>query len=256
MRLQALLFDLDGTLADTEGKGHRPAYNAAFEQLGLAWRWGPALYRKLLGQPGGKERVRHYAEEYRGDEHADDDIDELVDAVHDAKSAHYRQRLEEGSIGLRPGVRRLLKAAAAADIKTAIVTNGSNASVEAFIEYGLGQALAGQLDLILSPGDSIPKKPDPALYLTALERLGVPASRCVVIEDSAAGVKAACAAGLVTVVTQNKHTREQQFPGARVVLENLGSVNRRARVIRGLPTDTACVSLEDLDSLLPAEDDV
>lgn len=253
MRLQALLFDLDGTLADTEGRGHRPAYNAAFDQLGLAWSWGPKLYRKLLNQPGGKERVRHYAEEYRGDEHQGDNIDELVDAVHDAKSAHYRQRLADGRIGLRPGVRRLLKAAKAAGIKTAIVTNGSTASVEAFVEHGLGEKLASSLDLILSPGDTIAKKPDPALYLTALERLGVPAKYCVVIEDSAAGVQAACAAGLVTVVTQNKQTREQQFPGASVVLENLGSARRRARVIRGLPTDTACVSLEDLDSLLPEE---
>ena len=250
MQLQALLFDLDGTLADTEGRGHRPAYNAAFSQLGLPWTWGPKLYRKLLAQPGGRERVRHYAETYRGEDHDPDDLDELVDAVHTAKSAHYRQRLADGRVVLRPGVRRLLKAARDAGIKTAIVTNASQASVDAFLEHALGDSLAGTLDTIVSPGDGIAKKPAPDLYLAALQRLGVDAGRCVAIEDSAPGVEAACAAGIVTVVTQNRQTREPRFPGAVLVLENLGSARKPGRVLRGADSDEMRVELRDLDALL------
>lgn len=250
MQLQALLFDLDGTLADTEGRGHRPAYNAAFSQLGLPWTWGPKLYRKLLAQPGGRERVRHYAETYRGDDHDPEDIDDLVDAVHTAKSAHYRQRLADGRVTLRPGVRRLLKAAHEAQVKTAIVTNASKASVDAFLEHALGQALTEQLDLIISPADGVAKKPAPDLYLTAMQRLQVAAEHCVAIEDSAAGVEAACAAGITTVVTQNRQTREQRFPGAALVLESLGSARKPGRVLRGADTDEMRVELSDLNALL------
>src|SRR5262245_3349551 len=136
--LEALIFDVDGTLADTERDGHRVAYNAAFAEAGLDWDWTVSLYGELLAVPGGKERIRYYLERCRSDLHPSADLDRSIADLHAIKTRHYTQLLRTGGIPLRPGVDRLLREARAAGMRLAIATTTTPVNVEALIDTTLG----------------------------------------------------------------------------------------------------------------------
>jgi beta-phosphoglucomutase-like phosphatase (HAD superfamily) len=110
-KLRALIFDVDGTLADTERDGHRPAFNRAFAEAGLDWDWSVSLYGELLAITGGKERMRFYLKQYRPDFEPPTDLDKLIANLHAAKTEHYKQLVASGAVPLRPGVKRLLEEA-------------------------------------------------------------------------------------------------------------------------------------------------
>ena len=238
MALRALLFDLDGTLADTEAHGHRPSYNRAFRKLGLSFRWGPKLYRRLLGQSSGRERLHHYLRRYQPDlgAHADavgESEEAWVEHVHRLKSRYFRRYLRQGKVPLRPGVARLLREASEAGLRLAVVTNASRSTVKSFLKYGLGQELAGRVDLIVGGDQIAARKPAPDLYHYALSRLKVAPYECIAIEDSAMGLKAARAAGVPTVITVNHDTVDQDFASASLVLDALGEPTAPATVLAG-----------------------
>tara|TARA_R110000850_G_scaffold91742_27_gene194875 strand:- start:36532 stop:37317 length:786 start_codon:yes stop_codon:yes gene_type:complete len=240
--LRALLLDVDGTIADTERYGHRPAYNRAFRKLGLDFRWGPKLYRRLLVQPGGKERLLHYVSHYKPElgEHAADyssDPHAWVAKVHKLKSHYYRRYLRMGLVPLRPGVARLIREADAAGINVALVSNASRASLRPVLRYGLGDDLADRIDLVVSGEDVSAKKPAPDTYLLALKKLGLQASECVALEDSDIGLRAAHAAGVATVVTTNSNTEGQDFSDAVMVLDGCGDPDQPAKPFRGVMSD-------------------
>lgn len=250
MTLRALLLDVDGTVADTERHGHRPAYNRAFRKLGLAFRWGPKLYRKLLDQPGGKERLLHYvnhykpelgihAEAYAADPHA------WVRQVHGLKSHYFQRYLRKGQVPLRPGVARLIREADAAGLRVALVSNASRASLKPVLRYGLGDELAERIDLIVSGEDVKRKKPAPDTYLLALAKLGLGARECVALEDSAIGLRAAVAAGVPTIVTTNANTEGDDFSSAVMVLDGCGEPDQPVRSTRG-SFDGPCLTLAQL----------
>lgn len=252
MTLRALLLDVDGTVADTERYGHRPAYNRAFRKLGLGFRWGPKLYRKLLEQPGGKERLMHYVEQYRPElgRHSEAfarDPQRWVSEVHSIKSKYFRRYLRKGEVPLRPGVARLIREADAAGMHVALVSNASRASLTPVLRYGLGEELANRIDLVVSGEDVCRKKPAPDSYLMALQRLGLPANECVALEDSAMGLRAAVAAGVPTVVTTNANTEGEDFASAMMVLDSLGDPGTPARSLCGT-LDGTCLTLSELRS--------
>jgi phosphoglycolate phosphatase-like HAD superfamily hydrolase len=95
----ALLWDVDGTLAETELQGHRLAFNRAFVDAGLPWHWDPATYLRLLAISGGHERLRHYARSVEGQE----PDPERIRSLQAAKQGHYRSLVQAGELGLRPG---------------------------------------------------------------------------------------------------------------------------------------------------------
>lgn len=252
MTLRALLLDVDGTVADTERYGHRPAYNRAFRKLGLSFRWGPKLYRELLEQPGGKERLMHYLVHHRPDmgSHAEAykrDPKAWVAQVHELKSQYFRRYLRKGQVPLRPGVARLIREADAAGLHVALVSNASRASLTPVLRYGLGEELAGRIDLVVSGEDVSRKKPAPDSYLMALQRLGLPANECVALEDSAMGLRAAVAAGVPTIVTTNANTEGEDFAAAMIVLDSLGEPGTPARSLYGTLTGP-CLTLSELRS--------
>lgn len=254
MTLRALLFDLDGTLADTERLGHRPAYNRAFRKLGLSFRWGPKLYRKLLKQPGGQERLLHYLKRYEPElgEHeaaAQADPHEWTRSVHDLKSRYFRRLVRRGRVPLRPGVARLMQEARAAGLRIAIVTSASRATVKPILRHTLGAALMQEIEVLVCGQDVEHKKPAPDLYLLALARLDLAPGECVAIEDSAMGLEAATAAQVPTVITTNDDTAHEEFDHALLVLDTLGEPDVPATVLHGALTGP-CVTLDQLRRLL------
>ena len=238
MTLRALLFDLDGTLADTERLGHRPAYNRAFKKLGLSFRWGPKLYRKLLKQPGGQERLLHYLKRYQPElgahqAAADADPDAWTQSVHDLKSRYFRRLVRRGRVPLRPGVARLMQEARSAGLRIAIVTSASRATVRPVLRHSLGAALMQQVELLVCGEDVQHKKPAPDLYHLVLARLDLAPRDCIAIEDSAMGLAAATAAGVPTIITTNDNTAHEQFDAALLVLDTLGEPGLPATVLQG-----------------------
>lgn len=256
MPLQAILFDVDGTLADTESHGHRRAYNRAFRDLGLHFRWGPRLYRKLLKQPGGKERLEHFLRQYQpqlGD-HADavgENPRAWIEHVHGLKSLFFRRLVQAGALPLRPGVARLMTEAHSAGLKVGIVTNASRASLKPLLAHSLGEALAQKLHVVVCGEDVTNKKPAPDLYALALSRLQLAADDCLAIEDSAMGLQSATAAGVTTLITHNGDTEGDDFAAAAAVLDSLGEPQRPMRVLRGDMGASACVSVSLLQNRWP-----
>lgn len=238
MTLRALLFDLDGTLADTERLGHRPAYNRAFKELGLPFRWGPKLYRKLLRKTGGRERLLHYLERYQPDLGEQRDAIERdprgwARAVHVLKSRHFRRLVRRGRVPLRPGVARLMNEAKAEGLRLAIVTSASRSTLAPILQHSLGAALVRQFDVLVCGRDVEHKKPAPDLYLLALQRLELAPQDCVAIEDSGSGLAAAAAAGIATIVTTNDNTAHDDFAGAQLVVDTLGEPEAPCTVLQG-----------------------
>jgi HAD superfamily hydrolase (TIGR01509 family) len=238
MTLRALLFDLDGTLADTESLGHRPAYNRAFKELGLPFRWGPKLYRKLLGKTGGKERLLHYLKRYAPDlgeqRHAIETNPRLwAKTVHALKSRYFRRLVRRGRVPLRPGAARLMNEAKAEGLRLAIVTSASRATLSPILRHSLGAALMRQVDVLVFARDVEHKKPAPDLYRLALARLELTPHECVAIEDSQSGLAAANAAGIATVVTTNDDTAHHDFGGALLVVDTLGEPELPCKVLHG-----------------------
>lgn len=203
--LKALLWDVDGTLAETEHEGHLKAFNQAFAQLGLPWCWTERRYSVLLTIAGGRERLLH---DLRSQPWAPVDAGErtaLAERVHALKNACYARIVAEGLIPLRPGVRELFDDCAQAGMAMAIVTTTSRANVVALLGAQLGSGWPARFAALVCGEDVARKKPDPQAYQLALDALRVDAAETLAIEDAPAGVAAACAAGVPVVVTRSRY---------------------------------------------------
>ncbi len=233
MTLQALIFDVDGTLADTERDGHRPAFNAAFAQHQLDWQWSVECYADLLSVTGGKERIQYYLRKYRPDAPLPQDLSAFIAQLHKDKTRHYTDLLATGKIPLRPGVERLLREAKAAGLRLAIATTTTVDNVTALLRHSLCEESISWFEVIAA-GDVVPaKKPAPDIYLYALDKLGLSAQACLAFEDSENGIRSACGAGLRTIITINDYTRTHDFSDALLVLNHLGEAAQACEVLRG-----------------------
>jgi len=221
MSCEALIFDVDGTLADTE-EVHRQAFNLAFEACRLDWIWDASLYGELLRVTGGKERIASYIERLRLPATERRSLQGLIPEIHRAKTRLYRQLLQVGQVKARSGVRRLVMEARNAGIRVGIASTTSPENIEPLVTAGLGSTAMSWFDTIATGDVVANKKPAPDIYNVALQRLGVAPARAIAVEDSAIGVESAKAAGLFTVATPNIWTRSQDFTAADLLLGSLG----------------------------------
>ena len=231
--LAALIFDVDGTLADTEKDGHRVAFNEAFRQAHLDWDWSVELYGKLLAVTGGKERIRYYLDNYRQDFTVKGELERFIADLHRAKTAIFTDMMEQGGIPLRSGIERLFKEALQQGLQLAVATTTTMENVEALLSCNLGKEAIEWFDVIAA-GDIVPhKKPAPDIYFYAMEQLGLTAQQCLAFEDSENGIRSTTDAGLTTVITVNDYTRDHRFNGAALVLDQLGEPNQPFHVMQG-----------------------
>jgi len=231
--LQALLFDVDGTLADTERDGHRVAFNLAFRDAGLDWDWDADLYGKLLSVTGGKERIRYYLDHFNRNFTAPADLDGFIAGLHQAKTDHYTRLLSEGRIPLRPGVERLLREARDAGLRLAIATTTTPANVEALLVHTVGAESLNWFEVIAA-GDIVPaKKPAPDIYFYAMKEMALEPTDCLAFEDSHNGILATRGADLKTIITVNGYTRDDDFSDAALVLDTFGEPGAPCQVLAG-----------------------
>ena len=225
MALRALIFDVDGTLANTERDGHRPAFNAAFAEVGLPWHWDEAFYGTLLNVTGGLERIRYYAENFDAATRARPDFDDLLQRLHDIKTRNYQRLLAAGAIPLREDLGQLICDARTEGVRLAIASSSKLENVVGLLRANLGPNADTWFDAIASGSVAAAKKPSPELYLWTLRQLNLPARDCLAVEDSAHGLTASLAAGIPTVITVSDYTINEDFEGARMVLAEADRVS-------------------------------
>jgi len=230
--LKALLFDVDGTLADTED-GHLMAFNHTFAEYGLDWNWSEELYDELLSVTGGRERIKYFIDQYNPDFDRPDDLDAFIRKMHKDKTEYFVHMMSEGGIPLRPGVKRFINEARGQGVRLAIATTTSPANVEALLSNAMDKNAMSWFEVIAA-GDMVPaKKPAPDVYLYALEKLGLKPEECVALEDSANGIRSSLGAGIQTIVAVNKYTRGHDFTGAVIVLDQWGEPDQPFNVLSG-----------------------
>jgi len=251
MKLKALIFDVDGTLADTE-EAHRCAFNEAFQHLGLDWNWSQAAYEELLATTGGKERLTAYIDSLDLTAADREALVNRVGIIHGTKTDIYTRRVLAGQVPLRDGVARLIEEARRANVLVAIASTTTYANVEALLRTTLGSN-AIDLFAVIGAGDVVKrKKPSPEIYEFVLEKLDLSPDECVAIEDSINGVESAKAAGLYTIVTPNYWTRNQDFSSADIVLPSLGSAERPLTTQAAALVSHSMLGIREIDRQLNA----
>ena len=246
--LTTLLFDVDGTLAETE-EIHRGSFNRAFAQAGLDWVWSKALYAELLRVTGGKERIRYFLDTHLPDFEAPMELDEYIAGLHAAKTDIYTRTVAAGQVPLRPGVKRLLDETRRAGMRLAITTTTTPANVAALLRHSLAPDAESWFEVI-GAGSVVPaKKPAPDIYHYVMQKMGVSPAECLAFEDSANGLRSARDAGVTTLVTVSEYTCEDNFAGAALVLDHLGEPDRPFTVISGDAGDGRYVTLDLLREL-------
>lgn len=219
--LKALIFDVDGTLADTESV-HLRAFNTAFILAGLDWYWNEDLYKELLAISGGKERIAHYWLSIDPGGASTLEASRKIREIHALKTREYARLVDNGQLTLRPGIHRLIIDAYCAGVPVAIATTTTPANVQALLAHCLGADWRKFFAVICDASSPGKKKPAPDVYLHALARLQVEPANCIAFEDSANGLQAAAKAGIATIITPTHYTRDQDFSAAMLVLPHLG----------------------------------
>ena len=248
---EALFFDMDGVIIDTEKDGHRIAFNTAFEEFGFPVTWEVDYYGDLLKISGGKERMKHHLQTRGFGTQVDPaGVDELIINLHKRKTEIFINLIEGGSLQLRPGIHRLMKEANEHGVPVCICTTATQKSAEAVAAHSLPDI---SFSHILAGDIVARKKPAPDIYLLALEKTGKEPSRCIVVEDSRNGMLAGDAAGIPVVVTTSIYTKDEVFDEARLVVSCLGDEHgERGTILAGrdVPEFQGVLSLPMLGALL------
>ena len=253
MALKAIIFDVDGTLGETEPV-HREAFNAAFRAEGLEWHWSPALYREICQIPGGRERLYNYVEKHHPECMERFEAEDLYLKIHRRKTRMFGRLLEDSGTSLRTGVGRLITDARSAGILLGVCTTSQLETFEILVINALGFEAISWFKAVVSGKDVQKRKPDPEGYVKVLKKLRVTPSEAVVIEDSPTGVQAARAAGIRVIAAPSDLTREGEFSGAEILLSDLGEPGMPFEVLEGDPRGYSYASVRSIRSWLGEEE--
>ncbi|HBO34848.1 MAG TPA: phosphatase [Anaerolineaceae bacterium] len=232
MTIKAIFFDQDGVIIDTERDGHRVSFNDTFKHMGFDTVWDVEYYHELLQIGGGKERMlHHFKTRGFGVEIPEEEVPELIKKMHLYKTDRFIELIESGSLPLRPGIHRFMKEGAEAGLTLGVTTTSNERAAHA-IAYKILEDIPFKFVLA---GDIVSKKkPDPAIYLLAMEKAGVKADECLVVEDSRNGVLAAKAAGMHVVATSNFYTEREDLSDADLIVTALGDPDgEKGRLVQG-----------------------
>ena len=249
MKLKGIIFDVDGTIADTE-EIHRQAFNETFEEFNLSWHWSVEDYRDILLISGGKERFRKFLNEDPELNNVIEEPESLIQDMHKRKSQLYRKILEDDGIELRPGVIRLIHEAKEKGIKLGIATSSSMANLTTLFYSTMDVEPSELFNSIVTSDTVQDKKPSPAAYECVLSGLGLQAEDCVAIEDTQNGNLAALAAGMKTIITTHAYTIDNDFSGASIVANNLGEPDKAFILSQGNNFDHSYVDIELLNKII------
>ncbi|NQV83754.1 MAG: HAD-IA family hydrolase [Rhodospirillales bacterium] len=248
--LKAILFDVDGTLSHTED-AHRAAFNDTFQAEGLDWHWDHDLYRRLLSVTGGRERIRFFIDTKHPNlkkNEGEQGLGDFVSRLHRDKTRRYGDTVASGRVRFRSGVARLIGEARSNGLRLAIATTTGRANVEKLLSENTDTRTPFDdqniFEVIGASESAAKKKPAPDVYLSVLQQLMLPPEACIAIEDSHNGLRAALGAGIPTVITTSPYTEDDDFSGARAVVNRLGESNRPFRILHGDPLNKTCVDLE------------
>jgi HAD superfamily hydrolase (TIGR01509 family) len=249
MKTKALIFDVDGTLVDTE-ELHRKAFSQVFLNYSVDWEWTPEVYTELLNYTGGVDRLFAYVQRSGMTASEKAYLTEIVPMLHREKTQIYTELVHGTAVRARAGVARLIAEALSSDFKVALVATSAFADVRGLAQATLGEKIASALDPIVCIDHVAHKKPAPDLYHLAVNQLRIPTEACVAFEDSANGLAAAKQASLFTIVTPSRWTASQDFQGADLILSTLGDLDapldgREASLIGGYP----CLTLSAIEDL-------
>ncbi len=248
MKLKGIIFDVDGTIADTE-EYHRLAFNLAFEEFKLDWYWTPKDYHELLYISGGKERFRYCLTQDIALKASLKDEEQFILDLHKCKSEHYRNFIHNGAIQARPGIKRLIAEALNHGIQLAIATSSSTANFLTLAEQIFEQNPKEIFKPIVTSDQIVNKKPSPMVYKCALAGMGLVAEECIAIEDTAAGNRAAINAGLNTIITTHTYTIDNNFDGAAIVVNHLGEQDQPFEILNDNKCDKSFIDIELLQSI-------
>lgn len=248
-KLEAIIFDVDGTLADTE-EVHRLAFNYVFAEYGLDWNWTPELYRDLLSISGGRERITRYGRNLRKRFRDDEEFAGFVVTMHRAKTRKYAAMLTEGEVTLRPGVRRLIDEARDLGLVLGIATSSALSNAETLLDNNLPPGWRDWFRAVETCDSVSQKKPSPAVYDAVLAKIDVPLEGVVAFEDTQNGLRAATAAGIATIVTTHPFTSDHAFDGAALVVDSMGEPDAPFDVQSGDALGHHFVDCRLIDALL------
>ncbi len=249
-QLKAIIFDMDGTLADTE-EIHRQAFNQVFTESGYSWQWSRQDYITLLNISGGRERIRNFLK-HKLDPEQRKSAAKLARDLHKRKSEIYREKLAS-HICLRPGVERLINEARREKVVLAIATSSSRKNLETLLHNTLGDEALSWFRVVVTCDIIEDKKPSPAVYKHVLSRLGIEPDHCIAIEDTHNGNIAALSSGIRTIITTHYFTTDDDFEGASLVVDQLGEPDKPFVATSGNTYGAGYVDLDLLNKILQAE---
>jgi HAD superfamily hydrolase (TIGR01509 family) len=249
MKLKGIIFDVDGTIADTE-EIHRQAFNKTFKEYDIDWHWPEDAYREILLISGGKERFRKHLHEDEELKNKVDDHEDFVQELHKRKSEHYRKLLKGDGIDFRPGVIRLINEAREQGIQIGVATSSSMANLRSLFKKILNIEPNELFNSIVTSDTVQDKKPSPAVYQCVLAGLGLDAENCIAIEDTQNGNLAALGAGLKTIITTHAYTIDNDFTGASIVLDHLGEPDNAFTVAQGKTFGKSFVDVELINKII------
>jgi HAD superfamily hydrolase (TIGR01509 family) len=248
--LQAIFFDQDGVIIDTERDGHRVSFNETFREFGFSFEWGIDEYHELLQISGGKERMKHYLQTKGfGKPVPPSEVDDLIARMHKRKTALFIEMVESGRLPLRPGIHRFMREAMAAGLKLGVCTTSNEKAAHA-IAY---KVLKDIMFEVVLAGDVVEKKkPAPDIYNLALEKTGLRPEEVFVVEDSRNGVLAGRAAGMRVLATTNVYTEKEDLSPADVIVSCLGDPGGEKSVLRKGPAEIVSGGVVHVEAMVRA----